>query len=150
MKEKILSEFITNQYNIGKLENVIKIFLNLTDTAILILANEDYSIKITPSYEMKLTGNPQVSVSSRIESFLIGKYNTDDKLKELLYKYLKSFNNMTKIEREVFTKIFIKQEKKSSVMLDLHLYQYQFDPIKKSAVVKFCLVLGLDKYTEVI
>ena len=30
------------------------------------------------------------------------------------------------------------------------LYQYQFDPIKKSAVVKFCLVLGLDKYINAI
>ncbi len=148
MKEKILSDFITNQYDIGKLETVIKMFLNLIDAAILILTNEDYNIKITPSYEMKLSSNQFLSASSRIESFLMSKYNTDDKLKELLYKYSRSFNNMTKIEREVFTRIFIKKEKKTNVMLDMHLYQYQFDPIKKSAVVKFSLVLGLDKYAE--
>ena len=148
MKEKILSDFITNQYDIGKLETMIKMFLNLIDAAILILTNEDYNIKITPAYEMKLSSNQFLSTSSRIESFLMSKYNTDDKLKELLYKYSKSFNNMTKIEREVFTRIFIKKEKKTNVMLDMHLYQYQFDPIKKSAVVKFSLVLGLDKYVE--
>lgn len=150
MKENLLSNFITNQYNIGKLEEVIRAFLNLTETAIIILSNEDYNIKITSSYEMKLSSRTKFSTTSRVESFLISKYDSDDKLKELLYKYSKAFNTMTKSERELFSKYFIKEEKKSIVMRDMGIYQYQFDPIKKSAVVKFCLVLGLDKYTEVI
>lgn len=150
MKENLLSNFITNQYNIGKLEEVIRAFLNLTETAIIILSNEDYNIKITSSYEMKLSSRTKFSTTSRVESFLISKYDSDDKLKELLYKYSKAFNAMTKPERELFSKYFIRREKKSIVMRDMGIYQYQFDPIKKSAVVKFCLVLGLDKYTEVI
>lgn len=150
MKENLLSNFITNQYNIGKLEEVIRAFLNLTETAIIILSNEDYNIKITSSYEMKLSSRTKFSTTSRVESFLISKYDSDDKLKELLYKYSKAFNTMAKPERELFSKYFIKGEKKSIVMRDMGIYQYQFDPIKKSAVVKFCLVLGLDKYTEVI
>ena len=150
MKENLLSNFITNQYNIGKLEEVIRAFLNLTETAIIILSNEDYNIKITSSYEMKLSSRTKFSTTSRVESFLISKYDSDDKLKELLYKYSKAFNTMTKPERELFSKYIIKGEKKSIVMRDMGIYQYQFDPIKKSAVVKFCLVLGLDKYTEVI
>ena len=150
MKENLLSNFITSQYNIGKLEEVIRAFLNLTETAVIILSNENYNIKITSSYEMKLSSRSKLSTTSRVESFLISKYDTDDKLKELLYKYSKAFNTMTKVERELFSKYFIKGEKKSIVMRDMNIYQYQFDPIKKSAVVKFCLVLGLDKYTEVI
>lgn len=122
----------------------------MTETAIIILSNEDYNIKITSSYEMKLSSRTKFSTTSRVESFLISKYDSDDKLKELLYKYSKAFNTMTKPERELFSKYFIKEEKKSIVMRDMGIYQYQFDPIKKSAVVKFCLVLGLDKYTEVI
>ena len=98
---------------------------------------------------MKITGYSSVrNVSSKVESFVIHKYDTEDKLKELVYKYSKAYNTMTKIERELFTKIFINKEKKTYIMEDLGLYQYQFDPIKKSAIVKFCLVLGLDKYVD--
>lgn len=151
MKEKLLSDFITSQYNIRKLEEVTKAFLELIDTVILILADDSYNIKITPSYELKITGYSNVrNVSSKVESFVIHKYDSEEKLKDLVFKYSKSFNSMTKLERELFTKLFINKEKKTYIMQDMRLYQYQFDPIKKSAVVKFCLVLGLDKYINAI
>lgn len=151
MKEKLLSDFITSQYNIRKLEEVTKAFLELIDTVILILADDSYNIKITPSYELKITGYSNVrNVSSKVESFIIHKYDSEEKLKDLVFKYSKSFNSMTKLERELFTKLFINKEKKTYIMQDMVLYQYQFDPIKKSAVVKFCLVLGLDKYINAI
>ena len=151
MKEKLLSDFITSQYNIRKLEEVTKAFLELIDTVILILADDSYNIKITPSYELKITGYSNVrNVSSKVESFIIHKYDSEEKLKDLVFKYSKSFNSMTKLERELFTKLFINKEKKTYIMQDMGLYQYQFDPIKKSAVVKFCLVLGLDKYINAI
>lgn len=150
MKERILSDFIINQYDIEKMEELTIAFINLVETALIKLTDDDYDIKITPSYEMKVIGNPIISSSSKIESFLISKYDNDDKLKELLYKYSKSFNNMTITEREIITKVYIKDEKKTNVMLDMNLHQYQFDSIRKSAIVKFCLVLGIDKYVEVI
>lgn len=151
MRETILSDFITSQYNIRKLEEVTKTFLELIDTVILILADDSYNIKITPSYELKITGYSSVrNVTSKVESFVIHKYDSEEKLKDLVYKYSKSFNNMSKVERELFTKIFINKEKKTYVMEEMGLYQYQFDPIKKSAVIKFCLVLGLDKYVNAI
>lgn len=151
MRETILSDFITSQYNIRKLEEVTKTFLELIDTVILILADDSYNIKITPSYELKITGYSSVrNVTSKVESFVIHKYDSEEKLKDLVYKYSKSFNNMTKVERELFTKIFINKEKKTYVMEEMGLYQYQFDPIKKSAIIKFCLVLGLDKYVNAI
>ena len=111
---------------------------------------EDYDIKITPSYEMKIMGCKNIIVSSKVESFVIHKYDSDDKLKDLLFKYSQSFNKMSQLERELFTRLFINEEKKSNVMFDMGLYQYQFDPIRKSSVIKFCLVLGLDKYIDVI
>ena len=113
MKEKLLSDFITSQYNIRKLEEVTKAFLELIDTVILILADDSYNIKITPSYELKITGYSNVrNVSSKVESFVIHKYDSEEKLKDLVFKYSKSFNSMTKLERELFTKLFINKEKK--------------------------------------
>ena len=88
MKEKLLSDFITGQFNIRKLEEITKAFLELIDTVILMLSDETYNIKITPTYEMKITGYSSVrNVSSKVESFVIHKYDTEDKLKELVYKY---------------------------------------------------------------
>ena len=117
MREKILSNFITNQYDIKKLEEVTKIFLELIDAVILILADESYNIKITPSYELKITGyTSSRNVTSKVESFIIKKYDSEEKLKDLVYKYSKSFNGMTKLERELFTKIFINKEKKTHIM----------------------------------
>ena len=37
MKEKLLSDFITGQFNIRKLEEITKAFLELIDTVILML-----------------------------------------------------------------------------------------------------------------
>ena len=49
------------------------------------LSDETYNIKITPTYEMKITGYSSVrNVSSKVESFVIHKYDTEDKLKELV------------------------------------------------------------------
>ena len=91
MKEKLLSDFITSQYNIRKLEEVTKAFLELIDTVILILADDSYNIKITPSYELKITGYSNVrNVSSKVESFIIHKYDSEEKLKDLVFKYSKS------------------------------------------------------------
>ena len=81
MKEKLLSDFITGQFNIRKLEEITKAFLELIDTVILMLSDETYNIKITPTYEMKITGYSSVrNVSSKVESFVIHKYDTEDKL----------------------------------------------------------------------
>ena len=60
MKEKLLSDFITGQFNIRKLEEITKAFLELIDTVILMLSDETYNIKITPTYEMKITGYSSV------------------------------------------------------------------------------------------
>ena len=150
LREALLSNFITDQYDIGKLEEVIKVFLELIDTAVLKLADEDYYIKITQNYEMKFTGGQKSITSSKIESFLIDKYDSDEKLKELLYKCSKSFNCMSKLEREFFSKIYINLEKKTTVINEMSLHQYQYEQLKKSSIVKFCLVLGLDKFMEVI
>ncbi len=150
MRECILSNYITEQYDVDKLEEVIKVFMDLIETAMLKLANDDYYIKITPSYEMRFAGNQLIFKTSKIDSFLVDRYDTDEKLQELLFKCSKSFNNMTKQEREFFTRKFIKQERKFNLINDMSLHQYQYDQLRKSSIVKFCLVLGLDKFVNVI
>ena len=149
-KNELLSKFIVSQYDVKKLEEIIKVFLELIETAQLILDDEGYSIKITPNYEMKIAGLGNTKpTSSKLEAFVIHKYDSLSKLQDLLLKYPKAFNMLSEKEKLIFKKLYIDAEKKSVIQEELMMYQYQFDAIKKSMVVKFSIVLGLDKYIDI-
>lgn len=145
----ILSDFMVKQFDVKKLEEIIEAFLELIEMATLILNDKDYYIKITPNYEIVLSGKSTVrNVSSKIESFMIYKYDTQDKLKELILKYPNAVHMLSKEEQKIFVKCFINKEKKSFIQDEMLLHQYQYDKLKKSTVIKFCLILGLDKYVD--
>lgn len=145
----ILSDFIIKQFDIKKLEEIIKAFIELIETALLILDDKDYYIKITPNYSVELPGHSSVrNTSSKVEGFMIHEYDNKDKLRELIAKYPSAMKKLTKEEQELFIRCFINKEKQVYIQEKMVLHQYQYDKIKKSMVVKFCIILGLDKYTN--
>lgn len=148
-RKDFLSDFIINQFNCSKLEEMIIGFLDLIQTAQFVLSDDNYQIKITPTYEMRLAGSSTVrKVSSKVESLVIHKYNTEDKLQDLVIKYPQAFNNLNSDEKMIFYRVFINHDKQNVICDELSIYPYQFQYIKKSAMVKFCLYLGLEKYVE--
>ena len=44
----ILTDFMIKQFDVKKLEEIVKAFLELVETATLILDDKDYYIRITP------------------------------------------------------------------------------------------------------
>ncbi len=145
--ERVLSDFIVNQFDVKKLEEIIKAFLELVETASLILDEKDYYIRITPTYEVELAGSSSSrNVSSKIETFMIYEYDSKDKLRDLIEKYPNALNKLSKEEKELFVRCFINKEKKTFIQDSMILHQYQYDRLKKSTIVKFCIILGLDKY----
>ncbi|NLL01685.1 MAG: hypothetical protein GX265_01505 [Mollicutes bacterium] len=149
MRKDFLSDFILNQFNCSKLEEVIIGFLDLIKTAQLMLSNDYYQIKITPTYEMKISGASSVrKVSSKVESLVIHKYDTMEKLEELIIKYPQAFNSLNSHEKTIFCKTFIDHDKQNVICDELNIYPYQYQYAKKSAMVKFCLFLGLEKYVD--
>lgn len=147
--ETVLSDFVVSQFDVKKLEIIIKAFLELIETASLMLDDKDYYIRITPTYEVEIAGKTSSrNVSSKIESFMIYKYDTQDKLRELIEKYPKAVNKLTEKEKEIFVRTFINKDKKSVILEEMTLHQYQYDRLKKSLIVKFCVYLGLDKYVD--
>lgn len=147
--EKILSNFIFKQFDIKKLEEILKAFLELVETATLMLDEKDYYIKITPTYEIEIAGKSSVrNVSSKIETFMIYEYDTKDKLRELISKYPNAVKMLSDKERELFIRCFVNKEKKVSIQDSMFLYPYQYDRLKKSTIIKFCIFLGLDKYVK--
>lgn len=148
-RECILSDFMVNQFEVKKLEEIIKAFLELIETAALILDEKDYYIRITPTYEVEVAGSSSnFNVSSKIETFMIYEYDSKDKLRDLIEKYPKALNKLSKVEKELFIRCFVNKEKKSVIQETMILHQYQYDRLKKSTIVKFCVILGLDKYIK--
>jgi len=130
-RKDFLSDFIVSQFDCSKLEEVIVGFLDLIQTAQYILSDDNYQIKITSSYEMRIGGSSSVrNVSSKVESLVIHKYHTEGKLQEMIIKYPKAFNSLNNFEKIIFKKIFIDHEKQNAICDELNIYPYQFHYIK--------------------
>lgn len=143
----VLTDFMIKQFDVKKLEEIVKAFLELVETATLILDDKDYYIRITPTYEVELAGKSSVrNTCSKIETFMIYEYDSKDKLRDLIAKYPSAVEKLTKEEKELFIRCFINKEKKTYIQEAMILHQYQYDRLKKSAIIKFCVCLGLDKY----
>jgi len=143
-----LSNFIVNQFNVKKFQKMIKAFLNLVENFQVLIDADDYYIKITPTYEIKVGGSKKPT-SSKIESFVFNQYNTIEKQKELLLKFKNALNSLNEIERKVFVSIFINNLTTADLCEDLIIYPDKLNVIKKSAIVKFCLKLGFDKFMDI-
>ena len=72
--------------------------------------------------------------------------DSKDKLRDLIVKYPSALEKLTKEEKELFIRCFMNKEKKTYIQEAMILHQYQYDRLKKSAIIKFCVFLGLDKY----
>lgn len=140
-KNAFLQKDFMCQFNIDKLNKMIKVFISLIKTMQLELGDLN-SIKITPSYEMRYSGFIQPS-SSKIESFMLKDYDNEIKLRECISKFQEAFNCLGKIEREWFIKYYIKNEKNSNMNInDVVEYQpREFVNLRWSAIVKFATYL---------
>lgn len=143
MENDVLNDYVVKQFNYSKFREMVITFLSLIDVMKFMIS--DYNaITITPSYEMKcncFVGN----TTSKIESFIIQQYNTEEKLKECLTKYSIAFNMLNEIEKKVFVKSFIEKLKDSITCMELDIHTVLLLKIRKSAVIKFALALGFDK-----
>ncbi len=142
-----LADFITRQYDLKKFEKMIKAFLNLVDNFQLMVNTEEYSLKLTASYEIRCGGNKKPT-SSKIESFYHNKYDTIEKKEQLLLKYRDAFNSLNEVERKVFMATFVNPLSNQELCSKLLVYEKKLTIIRKSAIVRFCLRLGFDRFVD--
>ncbi len=151
MFSKILNKYVVDQYDMRKIEEVVRIFIDLVSTSQMILANKDYYIRITPSYEMRTNSyNSIMNCSSKIESFLINDYNTKEKQQEIIDKCVYAFNQLTIMEREFFKRYYYDGETREDIQKEMLLYNNVYNDIRKSCTLKFALILGLNNFVNVI
>ncbi len=151
MFKKPFEKYFINQYNMKKIEELVKIFIDLVSTAQMILANKDYYIRITPSYEMRTNSyNPNMNCTSKVESFLINDYNTQEKQQSIIDRCVFAYNQLSNTEREFFKRFYYDGESRENIQKDMLLYNNSYDNIRKSCTLKFALILGLNNFINLI
>lgn len=146
-RSEFMCDFVVNQFPIDKFKEMIFAYLDLIESFESILSDDNYYIRITPKYELKL-GATRMPTSSKIESFIINKYDNKDKMEDCILKFPVAFNNLNKEEQRVFVETFIHNKKDVEINEQLGLHSVLLNTIRKSAIVRFSLVLGFDKYTK--
>ena len=71
---------------------------------------------------------------------------TEEKMKEFIYKYGQALNFLNREERQVFIHLFIKKSDTLTIYDDMKIGSNQYKVIKKSAIVRFSIKMGLEKF----
>lgn len=142
-----LSDFIVKQFNLIKYRALTNAFLEITLTLEAMLNDEYYRIRFDSGGDLKLGGAKRPS-SSQMESMLIRDYHTKETMQQVLLKYKMAFNNLNDSEKEVFRLSFIEHLKDFDICDELCIYQKKLIQIRNSAMIRFCLYLGLDKFID--
>lgn len=141
-----LSEEVSKQYPIEKFKGLIINVIDIVENFIIELGDENkYNSSSTARYE-ECVGSHQFSTTSKIESMLIKMYDQEPKKRQFIDKYFKALESLDKTERRVIIYTFINCISYEEMCEKLELSTQTVNKIKKSAIVRFALKLGLDKF----
>lgn len=142
-----LSEFITGQFDLVKYRRMISAYLEIIATFQAMLNDEYFKIQFSDNGDIKIGGAKKPS-SNQMTSMLIREYDTQDKMKEVLLQFKMAFNSLNELEKDIFKLTFIKQMKDIDICAELYIYQKKLILIRNSAMIRFSLFLGLDKFVN--
>lgn len=147
-RNEYLSEFVTNQYPLEIFKEMIFIILDMVEMFNEELSDITQNQRLTQSYETH-SNSPCGSFNSQIETIVIGQYDTWQKKQEFINRYNNVLSSLLPLEYDVFQCIYINGFDNLVAMEELSLYSNQLNKIKKSATVRFCQRLGLEKFTSI-
>lgn len=148
VRRTYLPDFITEQFDLKAYQKLITKFLVIIEQFQLMLSDDEFRIKFDSHDEIKV-GRNKKPTNSKVESLLLIEYDNRNKKEELLLKYKVGFNSLTDCERKVFKGVFIDYLTMNQICEKYLLYPDKVNYIKKSAIIRFCLATGLDKYQEI-
>lgn len=149
-RTEFLNEYVANQYPIEKFKELIFITLDIVENFLLTLENGyNYNSTSIASYEEKY-GSSQRNTNSKIESIIIKNMRDEEKMSQFLNCYFIAYNTLNKDEKDIFDATFIDRLTDQEIIDKYKTYSKHITQVKKSAVIKFCLRSGLDKFVDVI
>ena len=141
-----LSGFVVEQYPIDILKQIINSVVDIVDNFIIELGEDEYlSLSSTSRYDERV-GSSQRNTTSKIETMCIKKMKSEEKMKEFIYKYGQALNFLNREERQVFIHLFNKKSDTLTIYDDMKIGSNQYNVIKKSAIVRFSIKMGLEKF----
>ena len=144
-----LSECIANQYPIEKFKDLIFATLDIVENFLLTLENGfDYNSSSIASYGEKY-GSSQRSTSSKIETMIIKNMRTEEKMTEFLESYFSAYRSLNEDEKKIFDATFVDRLTDLEIIDSLKTYSKQIRIVRRSAIVRFCLKAGLDKFVDI-
>lgn len=146
-QKHFLSDFVIRQFDIKTFKEMIHAFISLIDNFQRIIDKEEYYIKLTPNYEVRVGGNLKPT-HSKVESFIFKKYDEEWKMEQLLLKFKVAFNSLNEAERKVFIATFVDKKTNLDLCEEIITYYDKITIIRKSAIVRFCLKLGFEKLVD--
>lgn len=145
-RSPFLKEVIANQYPLEKYKDLIFCVLDIVENFILELGYEnDYNSASISKYEI-VAGSHQISTGSKVESMVIKNFETDKAKMDFIEKYFMALKSLLKEERQVFIYSFINMLDNLEICHKMGVSNNNLNRIKKSAIVRFSLKLGLDKF----
>lgn len=143
-----LSDYIANQYPIEKFKEIIFITLDIVENFLLTLEEGfDYNSTSIASYEKKY-GSTAKNNNSKIESIYIKNLNSEEKMIRFLQSYFVAYKSLSQEEKDIFDATFIDRLTDLEIIEDYKTHSKHIRMVRKSAIVRFCLRAGLDKYVD--
>lgn len=145
-KSIYLSSNVANQYPTETFKNIIFDVVDIVDSFILDFGEEENIDSSSISkYEEKL-GSFQRVTSSKVEAICLNKIKDDEKKKEFILKYGLALENLNEMEKKVFVATFIDGLTNNVIIKTLGLNSELLTTIRKSAIIRFSLKMGLNKF----
>lgn len=145
-----LTDYVANQYPIEKYKELIFITLDLVENFLLTLeSGVNYNSTSIASYEKKY-GSSQMNTNSKIESIVIKNIDNEEKMKKFLHSYFASLNALNQEEKDVFNATFVDQLTDIEIIEKYKTYSKLVTRIRKSAIIKFVICAGLDKFINLL
>ncbi len=152
MRKKLgyLSDYVTSQYPIEKLKKLISISIDIVQTFLISLEEEfDYSPSSIALFEEKY-GSSVRNNKSKVESIFIKKMKTEEQMRDFLTSYYRAYMFLSNEEKQIFNATFIDNLTDIEIIIKYDTYTNRIQAVRRSAIVKFCVRSGLDKFVDII
>ena len=145
-----LTDYVVDQYPIDKFTKLIFITLDIVENFLLVLESGfNYNSTSIASYSEKY-GSHQKNTNSKIESMMIKNINEKKKMKKFLNVYYDAYNALSNDEKNMFDATFIYCMTDNEIFDKYSTYCRFVTKVRRSAIIKFSLRAGLDKFVDLV
>ena len=145
-----LKDKITKQYPLSKFTKLIELSIDMVENFLITLEEGfNYDSTTLASYEIKYTSN-YANTSSKVETLFIKNISEKEDMEKFLYSYYSAYKILNDEEKQIFNATFIDHLSDTEIMIKYDSYFEKISYVRRSAIVRFCLKSGLNKFIDLV